>query len=442
MENSIAQKFNGRSLIQFTLPSIIMMLFVSVYSMMGSILSANYISQNALSAINIVFPFISVVLAVSIMFATGGNAIIASNLGEQDMDKARQNFTVVFITVTIVSIAFMLIAIIFCDTIIQFLGSTPQLDKYASTYLKSYALLFPLLFWNVLSEYFFVTIGKPIFGLICVSIGGVLCIATSFLLVAVFNIGIIGAVIGTGIAYLIPAITFVLYFTFKKDCVLHFVKPKIHKNFILDTCTNGSSEMVTNLAIAITTAVMNLIMKNLAGEDGIAAVSVIVQVQFLLGSMYIGYGAGVAPIFAYAHGENNIAQTKKVFGLSLKFVGVSSVILVLLCNIFSNQIVGAFIDPQSPAFSLAKTGFTIFSFGYLVAGFNIFASVFFTSVSNGKISALISFSRTFVFILGMLIVLPQFLGTTGVWLAIPIAEFLAIVVSVLLLRKYKKVYHY
>ncbi len=441
-ESILSKRFNTKSLMLFALPSIIMMIFVSIYSMVGSIFASNYVGEDAMSAINVVFPFTSLVLAVAIMFATGANAIIAKNLGENKLKKAQENFTVLTIMGTIVAFLFTVAWYLFNDNILGFLGSTLALNEYATTYGNIYALTYPLLFWQIFAQFFFVTIGRPGFGMGIVVVGGLSCILVNYLLIVVFEMGIMGAAVGIGVANGIPGAIYLFYFFFKKNCVLHFVKPKLHKGFILKTCTNGSSEMVNNIAIAIITAVMNLIMVRLAGEDGIAVVSVIVQVQFLLSSMYIGYGAGVAPIFAYAQGAGDRKQTKGVFGISVKFVVISSVILVIGCMVFRNQIVGMFIDPASTAFELGRKGFTIFSLGYFFAGFNVFSSIFFTSVSNGKISALVSFLRAFVFILGMLLIMPRLLQDVGVWMAIPVAEFLTVFVALGMLKKHRKMYHY
>lgn len=442
MQNSISQKFSTAKLLKFVLPSVVMMTVLSIFSMLGSIFAGKFINEYALSAINIVFPFISISLAVAIMFATGANAIISKNLGQGENERAKQNFTVVTIVSFLVGVAFTAIGLIFTEQIVDLLGGTGEIIPYAIDYLQAYSFIFPFLFIQVLSQFFFVTNGKPLLGMFSTLGCGALNILFSYLMIAVWNVGIISIAIGVAIAYVLQALIFVFYFTFKRNGYLCFVKPKWHKRFILNTCTNGSSEMVTNLAIAIVAAIMNVIMGNIAGEIGIAAVSVIVQVQFLLNSMFIGFGAGVAPIFAFAQGEDNREQTKNVFKISTILVAITSVILVSICLLFSNQITGLFIDSASESFALAETGFIIFSIGYLFAGINIFASVFFTAVGNGKVSAFISFLRTFAFIIGMLMFLPAILGTTGVWLSIPIAEFLGIIVSILILRKFRKKYHY
>lgn len=443
MKNSISQKFITKSLLMFTLPSMIMMVFCSVYAMSGSIYASHFIGQNAMSAINIIFPLYNVMLAVAIMFATGANAIISKNMGEGDLKKARENFTVISVLGILVGLLLTVLTLIFSEQIVAFLGGAEVLlYHYSKDYLVSVAFVFPLQFLRIYSQYFFVTIGKPVIGMVAEIIGGFANIILGYIFVAVLKIGIVGISLGQLAGCLVPTLIFVSYFFIKKVAVLHFVKPKLHKRFVFDTCTNGSSEMVTNLAVAVVTAVLNAIILRMEGIDGLAAVSVIVQVQFLLSSMYIGYGAGVAPVFGFAYGEDNREQTKTVFRISQRFIAISSLALVVICLIFSENIVSWFINPESSAYSLGITGFKLFSFGYIFAGMNIFASVFFTSVSNGKISALISFLRTFAFILGMLLILPPMIGTVGVWLAIPIAEMLSIIVVIFMFKKYKNTYHY
>ncbi len=442
MENSISQRFNTVSLMKFVAPSVMMMVFVAVYSMAGSVFAANFINEYALSAISIVFPYNSLVFASSIMFATGANAIISKNLGEGKEQQAKESFTVITIIAVSTALFFTVATFIFEDSILSVLGVTENIMPYAKSYLRAIACSFPFLYLEILGQYFYVTVGKPTYGLFASIAGGALNITASFVFMGVLKVGIVGAALGTIVANFTTASIFLLFFSRNKTFALRFTKPKLHKRFILDSCTNGSSEMVISVANAVIATLLNRIMKGIAGDSGIAAVAVIVQVQFLLGSMYIGFGAGIAPIFGYARGEDNKEQTKRVFWISVRLVAISSAILVALCLLFSNFIVGLFIDPTSVSFALAKNGFVIFSLGFILTGFNIFASNFFTSVSNGKVSALISFLRTFVFILGVLMILPNIIGATGVWVATPIAELLSFAVSVYLLKRYKKVYHY
>lgn len=442
MSSGISKKFNSVSLIKFVFPSMLMMIVTSLYTMTGSIYVGNFVNQNAMAAINIVAPLFGVVIATSVMFATGSNAIIAKNLGEGNILEAKEKLSYLFIVAILTGLTISLFTNVFIDPILKFLGSTSELNVYAKTYLRTLSISFPFIFLQIFGQYYTVTIGKPSLGLIFSIISIVSNVLLTHILIVYLGVGIIGAAIGFGSSFIIPGIIFTILLAIKKDWSLHFVKPKKHPNFIKDVCFNGSSEMVTNLAISIVTMTLNLLMGRLHGENGIAAVTVIVSLQFFLNSMYIGFGAGVAPIFSFAQGTDNKTQTKNVFKTSTIFVGVSSIILVIFCFLFKRDIVGIFINSTSPAYELALNAFSIFSLGYLFAGMNIFASVFFTSVSNGKVSALISFLRTFIFILGMLTVLPKLMGTMGIWLSIPIAELLAIIVSLILLKKHQKVYHY
>lgn len=442
METTISQKFNTKSLLKFAYPSILMMLFVSLYAMTGSIFSAKFINEFAFSAINIVFPFTAVALAISIMFATGANAIIAKTMGEGNYDKARSNFTLITVFAIAVAIILASIAFFFPKTIIQLLGSTEQLDPYCIPYLKVYSIFFPFLFLQILSQYFFVTIGKSMLGLIISLVCALSNVVADYFLIVVCNMGIVGAAVGAGMSYVIAALVFLGFFITHKDCVLHFVKPKWDGQFLLKTCTNGSSEMVINISVSIVTLMFNITMLKLQGENGVAAIGVINQLQFVLQSIFIGFGAGVAPVLAYAYGADDREQIKTVFKISILFISIISIIIVSICTIFSNQIVRIFLESDSGSYALAVNGLGIYAFAYLFAGINIFSSSFFTAMSNGKISALISFLRTFAFIVISLLTLPKLFGLAGVFLAIPIAEFVSIFVVIGLLIKYRKVYHY
>ncbi len=442
MNNPISQKFTTLNLLKFTLPSMIMMLFISIYTMIGSIYAGNYVHQDAMAALNIVSPLFSCVIAIAVMFATGANAIITKNLGQEKVREAQEKFSYLLMVSIITGLTLTALSLSFTDEILHFLGSTPKLDAYASEYLQTLALTFPFVFLQIFGQYFTVTLGKPSLGLIFAIISTISNLCITHVSMVYFSLGVTGAAMGLGSSFVFPAILFSILLCKKREWILHVVKPKRHAKFMRDVCFNGSSEMVTNLAISIVTMTLNILMGTLHGEDGIATVTVIVSLQFFLSSMYIGFGAGVAPIFAFAQGANNKEQTKSVFKISTRFVAISSVVLVILCFMTKHSIVGIFIQASSPAYALALEAFSLFSLSYLFVGMNIFASVFFTSVSNGKISALISFLRTFLFIMGMLALLPYIWGSTGVWLSIPIAEALGCGVSLLLLRKYRRTYHY
>jgi Na+-driven multidrug efflux pump len=286
---------------------------------------------------------------------------------------------------------------------------------------------------------FFVVDGKPNLGLIFGVIGGVMNIVLDYVFIVILKMGVSGAAIGTGLGICISAFAFLIYFS-KKKPGLHFVKPKWDGKVLLSTCTNGASEMVTNLAVTITMPLFNITILKFAGESGVAAVGIVMYAQFLLISIFLGYSQGVAPIFGYSYGAKNYAQLKKIFRISLGVVIVASISSYVISMLGADVIIGVFVEKSSNAFALAQHGFYLFSFSFIFMGFNIFSSAMFTALSNGKISAAISFVRTFLFVIVAILVLPLIIGIDGIWIAIPVAEFAAMFVSIFFLVKQRKYY--
>lgn len=441
MNNPLAQKINLGSLIKFALPTIIMMIFMGLYTIIDTIFVSRFVNTDALSAINIVCPVINIIVGISTMLATGSNAIIAKNMGENRYQEANQNFTMIIIIGIIIAIIITLSGIIFIDQIIWGLGASEQLFKYCKNYLFIIILFTPASFLQILFQSLIITAGKPNLGLILSFSAGIINIVLDYLFIVFFDMEIMGSAIATGLGYLSVSIVGIYFFCYGKG-TLRFVVPKFNPSVLIKSCTNGASEMVSQLASAITTFLFNLIMMDFAGENGIAAITIIIYSQFLLTAFYIGYSMGIAPIISFNYGANNHTNLKKLFRLSKIFILSSSLIIFTLAFIFGKNIVTIFTNNNLTVFSLAKNGFMIFAFSFLFSGFNIFSSAFFTALSNGRISALISFSRTFVFILLALFTLPKLFHITGVWLAIPIAEMLTVLLVIYLLIKYKKYYHY
>ncbi len=442
MNTTISQKFTLTSLLKFALPTTIMMVVLSIYTLVDGVFVSNFVGELAFSAINIIFPFISLIFALGIMAATGGNALVANNLGQGDDEKARENFTLIVIFATGLGLLLMMVGIVFNKEIARLLGATPLIEEYARDYLSTLAPFIPLAIWMGFSQILFVTIGKPTLGLIATLVGGITNIIFDYLFIVVMNMGIKGAALGTGLGYSLPGLFFIYYFLFHRKNSLYFVKPRWRARVLLKTFTNGSSEFVANLATSITTFMFNLIILDLAGEQGVAAIGIILYAQFLLMSAFLGYAQGVAPIFSYAYGARDHLQLKKVFSISIRVIILFSLAIASFSYFASSSIVGIFVERQSQVFSLAKNGFSVFSLSFLFMGVNIFSSSLFTAFSNGKISASISFLRTLVFILGYLLFLPRFLGLPGVWLAIPLAEFTTMFFSISYLTIQRKKYHY
>ena len=441
-KNTLGQNFTVGSLMKFALPSIIMMVFFSFYTIVDGIFVSNYVGNDALSGLNIAFPYLNLFYSFPIMLATGASAVVAIKMGEGDYILAKKNFSTVMLVGLIIGITLSLASYIFLDKIVLMLGATPDLYEYCSDYLQTIIIFAPFITFQVFFQYFFVTAGKPLLGLIATISGGLTNMVLDYLFIAVFEMGISGAALATGIGYCIPAIIGLIYFTFNKKGSLQFVKPEWDAKMLLHVCVNGSSEMVTNIFLSITTFLFNVVMLRLVGEDGVAAVTIILYAQFLQIAIYLGFATGVAPIFSFNHGERNLQNLKNVFKISTYFILISSVIMYALSVIFAPQLVGVFVRPDNNVFELARHGFVVFSISCIFIGFNIFASALFTSLSNGKISAIISFLRTFVFVVGSILILPIFWDVDGVWFAVPVAELLSIFVSVYFIVRYKEQYNY
>ncbi len=425
----------------FTIPTMIMMVFLSLYTIIDGIFVSRFVGQNALSAVNITLPMMTLTWGIAIMFATGGSAIVAKKFGEGKALEAKQNFTLIVIFSVLTGLILMTLELIFLSPIIKALGSTDTLYSYCYEYGFVLTLFTPFAILKSLFDYFMVTANNPKLGLINTLIGGLINIILDYLFIAVFKMGIAGAALATGIGMLIPSIIGIIYFLNKRN-YLHFQKPSWDWRVILQSASNGSSEMVTNLSSGVTTLVFNLMMIKYLGEDGVAAMTIVLYAQFLLVSIYLGFASGTAPLISYSYGEQNKTELKQLIKYSHRFIIASSIIVFTLSLILAPFIVKVFTDESSPVYQMTLDGFYLFSLSFLTIGLNVFASSMFTAFSNGRVSVFISSMRTLILVLIGVSILPLFLGVNGVWLTIPFAEMVTIIFSIILTRKYRKIYHY
>lgn len=441
MSNSIAKDFKFFSLLRFALPTMVMMIFMSLYSIVDGIFISRLLGTNALSAANIVYPVISIVFAVGIMLSTGGSALIAKKLGEGKEREAREDFSFLTLVSFLFGIAILLIGNIFIEPIVRALGSTDALLPYCVDYLSVSLLLAPAAMLQMMFQTFFVTAGKPLIGLMLTISGGVANMILDYLFMGPFNMGISGAALATGIGELIPAVIGLFYFLFTRHS-LYLTKPVVRFQVLKESCFNGSSEMVTNLSTAVVTYLFNITMLKFLGEPGVAAITIVLYGQFLFNALYMGFSMGVAPVISYNHGSQNLPLLKRIFKICIGFISISSILITIMALVSSPVIVEIFTPIGSATYDIAKTGFFLFSINYIFAGINIYSSSMFTAFSDGKVSALISFVRTFVLIVLNILLLPYLIGVNGVWLAVPAAEFMTLFFSVYLFYKKRDVYHY
>lgn len=440
--NSLDRKITPGFLLKFTLPTVIMMVFNSFYTMVDGGIVSNFVGTAALLAVNIVYPLINLVFAAAIMLATGGSAVVAKQMGEKRLFNARQSFSLITVCGVILGVLSALIGVLLTRDIVLLLGANEAIYQYCYDYAFYISLFSPLAILQVLFQYFFVTAGKPNLGLITTIIGGVSNLVLDYMFIVPLQMGIKGAAIATGIGFSIPAVFGLVYFGSGLNRSLRFVRPAYDPKILLNACGNGSSEMVSNLSVAVTTFLFNIMMMRYLGEDGVAAITIVLYAQFLFTAVFLGYTSGVAPLLSYNYGAANSARLKRLFTMSIIFIGVCSAIAYALSLCLARPVVALFAKPDNPVFELALHGMRLFAIGFLFMGANIFASGLFTALSNGRVSAILSFLRTFVFILAAVLTLPLVLGVDGVWLSIPAAEVLALAASVWYIIRLKKVYGY
>ena len=418
-----------------------MMIFMGLYTIVDTIFVAQFVNTDALSSVNIVCPVINITVGLGTMLATGGNAIVSRKMGAGENQEAKEEFTLLILTGAAIGFLIFLGGTIWIDSLVYSLGASDLLFPYCRDYLI-------VLFWfipaNILQTLFsnlFVTAGKPGLGFGLSVLAGAANIILDYIFIVLCGLGIRGAALGTGFGYLLPTVAGLVYFARSKG-TLSFTRPKMKWAVIGESCFNGSSEMVSQLATAVTTFLFNRTMMNLLGENGVAAITIIIYSQFLLNTLYIGYSMGTAPIIGFNYGNRNDVQLKRVFAISMRFIGLASVLVFAVSMFGGSYIVRLFADHTSEVYLIAANGFTIFSYSFLFCGLNNFTSAMFTALSNGKLSAALSFLRTFGLLSGGILLLPRIWGIAGVWLAVPFAEGIMFIVSAACLVHERKRYAY
>lgn len=429
------------NILKFAVPTIAMTVFMSFYTMVDGLFVSNLIGTNALSAINLTAPVIQLVTAISTMLATGGSAVIMKKMGEQKREEAKEDFTFLILVNTVVGIIMCGMGYLAMDHIFAGMNLSADVEGYCVDYLSRYLVFtVPILLMNNFTLYMIAS-EKATLSLICSVTGGILNMVLDYVFIAGFDMGIGGAAIATGLGYSVTAAAGLFVFSRKKS-LLHFKKPKIRLKVLVNAASNGCSEMATALVTGIITMMFNWTMLRYVGEDGIAAVTIIMYVLMFASSLYTGYSYGAAPMLSFYYGEQNREKLRKLIAVSLQVIAVISVITAAASFMLTKPLVSVFSRPDNPVYALAVTGNRICTTALLFIGFNIFASGMFTALSNGTVSAVLAFSRSFVFMLVTMLVLPLILGVNGIWLATPAAELMALALSAFMLLKYRKRYGY
>lgn len=437
LDNNITSK----SLIKFVLPSILVMVFISIYTLVDSLFISIFVGSNALAALNIAMPLYSVAFACGIMFATGGGAIIAIKIGKGKSEEASENFTSLLVIGIIFGILATIVCLVYKERIITNLGSSENIMDYAITYSTYLIIAFPFLIIKVIFESILRVDGTPNTALVMTLLGGILNIILDYIFIVEFNMGIAGAGLGTLLGIVISNLVGFYYFTSKKSKLkFKFTKPDF--NFILSTITNGSSEMVNEFSFALTTFIFNMLTMKYIGDNGVAAIAIISGLNFLIISVFIGFSTGVAPLISYNYGRENQSNIRKILVYTKKFILISSIILFAIGIIATESLVNIYTDNSNDIYYIAVNGLRYFSISFLFIGINIFGSAFFTAFGNGKISAIISFVKSFVFFIIAALILPLLFEVPGIWLITPISEFCSIFMVFFFMFKYQNKYEY
>lgn len=442
MDNTLAKNFTFASLISFALPNIIMMISLSMYIIVDGMFVSRLIGTTALSAVNMFYPAICLEMAIAIMIATGGSAIVARKLGEGKREEAQKNLSFLIVMELLLGIGIAILGNVFTDDIISLLGASTVQAPLSITYARIIFAFAPAFFLQTAFQTFFVTAGKPTLGLIATLMAGVVNIVLDYLFMAPLDMGVAGAAIATGIGYCLPAVIGLVFFFTAKNNPLHFVKPEVDTGVLLQACTNGSSEMVTNLANAVTTFLFNYTLLQFYGEDGVASITIILYFQYIFTALYFGYSNGIAPVISFKYGNGDKKQLQAIFKYSILFLIISTIISNILIHVTLSQALTIFTPAGSDVYAIAYHGFSLYSLAFIIMGLGVFASAMFTAYSDGKTSAIISFSRTFIFIIGAILILPNLIGEAGVWMAVPVAELCGLIVAILYLIGKRKTYAY
>lgn len=441
MDIQLSEHFTYKKLIQFTIPTIIMMIFTSIYGVVDGLFVSNCVGSDAFAGVNLIMPALMILGSIGFMIGTGGSALVSKTIGEGNKEKANQYFSMLLYVVTIIGFIFTVIGLIVMEPVAKLLGAEGNLVEICVTYGRTLIIaLIPFMLQNCFQS-FLIVAEKPRMGLIISIITGVLNMILDFLFIYVFKMGVFGAAVATGISQLIGGIVPLIYFI-KKSETLKLVKTKFELKPILQACANGSSEMVTNISMSLVNMLYNLQLMKYAGSDGVVAYGIIMYVSFIFSGTYMGYSIGSTPIVGYHYGAENTKELKSLLKKSLKLLTITSIVMTVIGELLAKPLAGIFVSYDANLLDMTTNAIRIFSISYLISGINIFASSFFTALNNGVVSAAISFLRTLLFQIAMIFILPLIWGLNGIWIAVIFAEVLALIVSITFLVVNRKKYQY
>ncbi len=443
MNIQLSEHFTYRKLLRFTLPSIVMMIFTSIYGVVDGFFVSNFVGKTPFAAVNFIMPFLMVLGAVGFMLGSGGSALISKTMGEGDKEKANRIFSLLVYTGAVIGIIIATLGIIFIEPVAILLGAEGGMVSDCVLYGRIILLALPALILQFEFQTFFVTAEKPQLGLVFTVAAGVTNMVLDALFMAVFQWGVAGAAAATAISQAVGGLLPLFYFTSKRNSsLLRLGSTKIDGRVLLKTCTNGSSELMSNISMSVVGMLYNAQLMKFGGEDGVAAYGVLMYVNFVFISAFIGYSVGTAPIVGFHFGALNRDELKNLLRRSAIIIGAFSLVMFGLAQVLAYPLASFFVGYDEALMDMTLHAFKIYSFCFLFAGIAIYGSGFFTALNDGLTSALISFLRTLVFQISAVLILPIFFEIDGIWLSSVVTEVVAASVSIIFLFAKKKKYGY
>ena len=442
MNIQLSDHFTYKKLLRFTLPSIAMMIFTSIYGVVDGFFVSNFVGKTPFAAVNFIMPFLMILGTFGFMFGAGGSALVSKTMGEGDMRRANRLFSMLTYISIGVGIVVAALGIVFIPYIASWLGAEGGMLTDCVIYGRIILLALPAFTIQMEFQSFFVTADKPQLGLISTVVAGVTNMVLDLLFVAVFKWGLIGAAAATAISQLVGGLFPLVYFGRKNTSLLRLTKAGFDGKALLKTCANGSSELMSNISMSLVGMLYNTQLMKYAGENGVAAYGVLMYVCLIFIGAFIGYSIGTAPVIGYHYGAENHSELKSLLKKSLTIISLFSLAMLILGETLAKPLSLLFVGYDADLLDLTHRGFLIFSFSFLFAGIAIFGSSFFTALNNGAISALISFLRTLVFQVATILILPLIWKTDGIWISVVVAELMAASVTAILFIIMKKKYHY
>ena len=442
MEIQLSEHFSYRKLLKFTFPSIMMMIFTSIYGVVDGFFVSNMVGKTSFAAVNFIMPVLMILGTFGFMFGVGGSALIAKTMGEGKIDKASRLFSLfVYITI-ILGIIMSVVSIIFLPGIARSLGAEGQMLKDCVRYGRLILAALPFYMLQFEFQSFFVAAQKPQLGLYVTIASGVTNMVLDALFMAVFKWGLAGAALATATSQIIGGVVPLIYFVLPNSSSLRLTKTKYDRRSVIKACTNGSSELMSNISMSVVGMLYNIQLLKYAGENGIAAYGVLMYVNMIFLAAFIGYSVGTAPIISYHFGAQNHSELKNLRKKSIIIIAIFALLMFMLAEICAYPLSYVFVGYDEILMDMTLRGFFIYSFSFLFAGFAIFGSGFFTALNDGLTSALISFLRTLIFQIAAVLILPVLLGLDGIWVSIVLAEVMAVVITAVFMVALQKKYKY